>query len=247
MHLNIQCQILIATVMALVNGVSGSSPTEVIDRTFQPRQIAPVSIESTKGHVRFDLNKSALIIIDMQVYFLKDAGAAGLPLVAKMNETIAAFRAAQAPVVWVNWGQRSDMRNFHVYGTPQSWTPPVHGTPDAEIFPGLDFDAKRDIVVEKFRLTGFYRTQLDDILRFDERRTLFFGGVNTDQCVFGTVQDAQFLGYDSFLVKDLCATSSPAFATQMVEFETGTIPGSPGFTAVVNASSLIQALSPSRL
>jgi nicotinamidase-related amidase len=213
-------------------------PTGTIDRTFQPRKFAPATIDTTSARVRFDLNKSALILIDMQVFFLKEENAPGRLLVGKMNETIAAFRAAGAPVVWLNWGQRSDMRNF-----PNTWKPPVHGTPDAAIFPGLDYDAKQDILVEKFRLTGFYRTQLDDILRFDERRTLFFGGVNTDQCVFGTLQDAQFLGYDSFLVSDLCASTSPTFATEMVEFETGAIPGSPGFTGVVNSTSLNKALA----
>ena len=130
------------------------------------------------------------------------------------------------------------MRNF-----PRTWKPPVSGSPDAQIFEGLDYKKEEDILVEKYRLTGFYRTQLDDILRFDERRTLFFAGVNTDQCVFGTLQDAQFLGYDSFLVEDLCATTSPNFATEMVEFETGSIPGSPGLTAVVNSSSLLAAIA----
>jgi nicotinamidase-related amidase len=119
----------------------------------------------------------------------------------------------------------------------------LQGTPQAAIYPTIDVDKEKDIFVEKFRPTGFYRTQLDDILRFDNRRSLFFSGVNTDQCVFGTLQDAQFLGYDAFLVQDLCATTSPTYATDMVTFNTGGKFGSPGFTAVVNASDAIKAVA----
>ena len=43
-------------------------------------------------------------------------------------------------------------------------------------------------------------------------RTLFFGGVNTDQCVAGTMMDAARLGFDTVLVTDLTATTSPQYA-----------------------------------
>ena len=102
----------------------------VIDRTFVPRDLVPKNLLTNKGLVRFDLNKAALVIIDMQVYFLKD-GMPGLALIPRMNATIAAFREAGSPIIWVNWGQRSDMRNF-----PGTWKPPIHGTPDAQIYPG---------------------------------------------------------------------------------------------------------------
>jgi hypothetical protein len=107
----------------------------VIDRTFSPRAIVKSTVETNQGGVMFDLNKAALIIIDMQVFFLKDKDAPGLALIPQMNKTIAAFRQAGAPVVWVNWGVRKDMRNF-----PGQWQPPIHGAPDAEIYPTLDVD-----------------------------------------------------------------------------------------------------------
>ncbi|MFY7780005.1 MAG: cysteine hydrolase family protein, partial [Tagaea sp.] len=40
---------------------------------------------------------------------------------------------------------------------------------------------------------------------------LFFGGVNADQCVLCTLQDANFLGYDCVMVEDCSATTSPQF------------------------------------
>ena len=116
------------------------------------------------------------------------------------------------PVFWVNWGVRPDYLDWPghsaVSGSP--WRPPAAGSAGAELFPGLDFSAAAgDVLVSKFRETGFYRSQLDDVLRFRGARTLFFAGVNTDQCVAGTMLDASRLGYDAFLVTDLTATSSP--------------------------------------
>src|SRR3546814_1009792 len=49
---------------------------------------------------------------------------------------------------------------------------------------------------------------------FLDIRSILFAGVNTDQCVMCTLQDANFLGYGCILVEDCCATSSPDFCTQ---------------------------------
>ena len=63
-------------------------------------------------------------------------------------------------------------------------------------------------------MSGFWDTPLDSILRNLGRTTLFFGGVNADQCVMATLQDANFLGYDCILVKDCTATTSPEYCWQ---------------------------------
>ena len=54
-------------------------------------------------------------------------------------------------------------------------------------------------------------TSLDSILRNLGVTTLLFGGVNADQCVLHTLADANFLGYDTLMVGDCTATTSPAF------------------------------------
>ena len=60
-------------------------------------------------------------------------------------------------------------------------------------------------------MSGFWDTPLDSILRNLGVATVFFGGVNADQCVLATLMDANFLGYDTVLVEDCSATTSPAF------------------------------------
>ena len=54
-------------------------------------------------------------------------------------------------------------------------------------------------------------TPLDSILRNLGKTTLLFAGVNADQCVMATLQDANFHGYDCILVEDCTATTSPDY------------------------------------
>jgi nicotinamidase-related amidase len=62
-------------------------------------------------------------------------------------------------------------------------------------------------------MSGFWDGPLDSILRNLGVTTLLFAGVNLDQCVMCTLQDANFLGYDCVLVEDCAATTSPQFCT----------------------------------
>jgi len=49
-------------------------------------------------------------------------------------------------------------------------------------------------------------------------KTLLFAGVNTDQCVGGSLQDAFSRGYDCLLLSDGCATTSPSHSQQSIVF-----------------------------
>lgn len=52
-------------------------------------------------------------------------------------------------------------------------------------------------------------TPLHRVLK-DDFRTLLFAGVNTDQCVLGTLVDAYNRGFDCVMLEDCCATKTPA-------------------------------------
>jgi nicotinamidase-related amidase len=55
-------------------------------------------------------------------------------------------------------------------------------------------------------------------LQENEVTTLFFGGVNSDQCVWSTLIDAYFKGFDTVYMEDCSATTSPWYAEQMVRY-----------------------------
>ncbi|KAK4973945.1 hypothetical protein LTR28_011212 [Elasticomyces elasticus] len=70
------------------------------------------------------------------------------------------------------------------------------------------------------RLSGLWgaQTPLGLYLQEHEITTLFFGGVNSDQCVWGTLLDAYCKGFDVVYVDDIAATVSPEAAAEMVRY-----------------------------
>lgn len=77
-----------------------------------------------------------------------------------------------------------------------------------------------DTVFHKSRHSGLWQPAcpFSDFLRSRGIRTLLFTGINTDQCVLGTLQDAMYKGWDCILLRDGCATYSPDYARQTSEF-----------------------------
>ena len=196
----------------------------------------PLALDAEPQNLVIDLARTAIIIIDMQNDFCHpdgwlahigvDVGPARAPI-APLRALLPGLRAAGVPVIWVNWGNRPDRLNLspsllHVYkptgeGVGLGDPLPKSGAPVLEkdswaaaVVDELEI-ADDDVRVDKFRMSGFWDTPLDSILRNLGVQTLLFGGVNADQCVLCTLQDANFLGYDCVLVEDCAATTSPDF------------------------------------
>lgn len=77
-----------------------------------------------------------------------------------------------------------------------------------------------DICVDKYRMSGFFDTELDSVLRLHGIDTLFFAGVNVDQCVLATLTDAASLGYNVVLVEGASTTSSPEYCLDATLYNT---------------------------
>jgi len=198
----------------------------------------PVTIPATPQDLRLDLARTALVIVDMQNDFCHRDGwlgsigvdvSPGRNLIAPIRAMLSEARAAGMPVIWVNWGNRPDLLNLgpstlHVYNMTGTGT--GLGDPLANGAPVLEYgswasaildefgDTSGDIHVPKFSMSGFWETHLDSILRNLGVTTLAFAGVNLDQCVLCTLQDASFRGYDCVLLEDCAATTSPGFCTE---------------------------------
>ena len=73
------------------------------------------------------------------------------------------------------------------------------------------------------------------------RNHLLFGGVNADQCVLHTLADANFLGYDTLMVGDCTATTSPAFCWEATLYNVKQI-----FGFVVQSPTILEASAPAK-
>ncbi|KAI1131823.1 Isochorismatase-like protein [Nemania abortiva] len=71
-------------------------------------------------------------------------------------------------------------------------------------------DQEKDIFCAKNRMSGMWTdgTPLHSVVK-DRFRTLLFAGVNTDQCVLGTLVDAYNRSFDCIMLSDCCATPTP--------------------------------------
>ena len=63
-----------------------------------------------------------------------------------------------------------------------------------------------------------YLNQQEPFIRILGRYGRGFAGVNTDQCVGGSLQDAFTKGWDCLLLSDGYATTSPNFAKQCIGY-----------------------------
>jgi nicotinamidase-related amidase len=70
--------------------------------------------------------------------------------------------------------------------------------------------AEGDAWCDKNRMSGLWSEEqpLFRVLTDGGKRTLLFAGVNTDQCVLGTLGDGYNRGWDCVLVEDCCATTT---------------------------------------
>lgn len=198
----------------------------------------PLRCAATPQDVTIDLNRTAIIVVDMQNDFCHadgwlasigvEIGAARAPI-APLQALLPRLRALDVPVIWLNWGNRPDRMNLspsihHVYkphgtGTglgdalPNGAAVLEEGSWAAALVDELEA-SPGDIAISKYRMSGFWDTPLDSILRNLRVETLLFAGVNVDQCVLATLIDANCLGYDCLLVEDCAATTSPGFCAE---------------------------------
>ncbi|MEA5569905.1 isochorismatase family cysteine hydrolase [Calothrix sp. UHCC 0171] len=212
---------------------------EIADITRPPDNPQPVILATATKQVRVDLAKTAILVIDMQNDFchpdgwLAHIGVDVTPArqpIKPLQNLLPALRQVNIPVIWLNWGNRPDLMNIsanvlHVYNPtgegvglgdrlPKNGAEVLmEGSWAAAVVDELE-QLPQDIKVSKYRMSGFWDTPLDSILRNLGRTTLLFAGVNADQCVMATLQDANFLGYDCILVEDCTATTSPEYCWQ---------------------------------
>jgi nicotinamidase-related amidase len=84
----------------------------------------------------------------------------------------------------------------------------VEGTPGQEIIPELAPEAG-DLIVQKYRSSGFWGTNLDMLLRSNVIKTVIMTGCTTEGCVESTARDALFNDYYVVLPEDCVASDDP--------------------------------------
>ena len=216
---------------------------ETADLRRAARPPLPVSLACRPQRLVLDLARTACVVIDMQNDFCSpsgwlaslgvDVGPARSPI-GPLTRLLPLLREVEVPVVWLNWGNRPDRANLppgvlHVYdpdgsGVGLGGLLPASGAPvlergswGARVVDELVVEPG-DLAVDKYRMSGFFDTELDGVLRNLGVTTVLFGGVNVDQCVLATLMDAASLGYDCVLLEDCSATTSPPYCLEATHY-----------------------------
>lgn len=164
------------------------------------QQIAPFNPRRMEFHPQ----ASALLVIDMQRFFLDPASptftCGGLAVIPNLKRLIAAFRAAGRPVIFarhVHHPQRLDA------GIMEWWWEGMclEGTPESEVHPELaPLPGEKQVL--KHRYSAFYNTDLDTVLRCLKVEELVIGGIMSNMCCESTARDAYFRDYRVFFLAD---------------------------------------------
>lgn len=188
-------------------------PAEYQDRAIS-RQGRVHSIE----HVH--LRRTALVIVDMQRYFVEPGYAGASPwgheIIPNVNRLAHALRRAGGSVVWLQMRAPSELddwtalRERHsVSATAARWGSLDPSNVGFELAPGLEVH-EGDLRVVKTRYSAFIAgsSDLDAQLRANSIDTLIVCGVATNACCETTARDAMMLDYRVLMVSDGCAAAT---------------------------------------
>lgn len=185
-----------------------------------------VVIRADPEPVSIDLDRTALLVVDMQNAFASPGGMldlAGIDVapardaVANARLVCEAARSAAVSVIYLAIGYPADGSTT---GGPDSPNPQkelslclvrehpelsgrllTFGTWDFQIVDELAPEPN-DMVIVKSRYSGFHGTNLDSVLRGRGIRNLLFVGIASNVCVESTIRDAYFNEYWPIMIAD---------------------------------------------
>ena len=166
--------------------------------------------ELGKGELSLNLQKTALLLIDLQ----KEGGTsnvAGMDLILqKTASLIKSCRDMDIPIIYTRHINRADAiglankEPLNTQGEPLYY----HEKTDSIEVADPIKPEPHDIIIDKYRYSGFHESSLDLMLKGLGIEHLLIGGVLTDVCVISTVMDAYYRDYQVSLVEDICGTTT---------------------------------------
>jgi len=194
-----------------------------------------VTLAARPQALDIDLDRAALVVVDMQNAFASKGGMldlagfdiSGAAHVIEVNRRlIQAARKARLKVVYLQMSFKSDLSdaggpaspNYHkelalrtMRDRPElAGRLLIDGTWDWQIVDAL-MPEPGDHVVRKTRYSGFCRTDLEGHLLASNIRYLLFTGIATNVCVESTARDAFFSEFWPILVEDAMSHAGPDF------------------------------------
>jgi nicotinamidase-related amidase len=181
---------------------------------------APARWELARG-------RTVLLVIDPQNDFLHEEGwyaQKGIDIghmrriLGPTRELVAEARRKSVPLIWTRHGY-ADAAEVGPFLELRPFLEECglrRGTWGWEIYGELDARPE-DPVVEKKRLSAFFDTNLEKVLRDLDAETVLIAGVLTNQCVAATSKDASFRDFKPIVVEECTGTTLPHLHEPAIE------------------------------
>ena len=158
-------------------------------------------------------SKTALLVVDLQRYFVHPEGKAFLAdafsILPRIASLIDAFRKVRAPIIFT---RQAHEKNTDAGQMGRWWHGKViwEGTEDSQLTADVPRE-ESDTVITKTHYSAFEETSLDDELKSQNIETLVICGVMTNLCVETTARHAFMKGYQIVVVEDACASKNKEY------------------------------------
>ena len=163
------------------------------------------SIAAFNEHeMRLDAGKSALLVVDMQRFFLDPESptftCGGLAILPRVRSMIDAFRLRGRPVIYTKHVHNPDNMDS---GIMRWWWKGMclEGSPESEIHPDVA-PLPGEKVVSKHRYSAFYGTDLEIVLRCLKVEDVVVTGIMTNLCCESTARDAYYRDFRVIMPAD---------------------------------------------
>jgi len=188
------------------------------EQYFTPESIHTLSSRWLKAYARpkrlksqpFDINRAALLVLDMQEYFLNPESHAYIPsakaILPGINLAISYFRTNHRPIIATKHvNSRNDA------GMMASWWSEI--MTESHLLIGLhpDLDLKEEEIIQKKQYDAFYQSELTTFLNTSQIDQLVISGVMTHLCCETTARTAFVQGYEVYFLVDGTATYNQKF------------------------------------
>jgi ureidoacrylate peracid hydrolase len=223
--------------------------------------VIPAEIPADPEPISLDLERTAVLVIDMQNAFASPRGMldlAGVDVsraghaVANARLVCEAARSVGIPIIYLTIGYPADLSTA---GGPDSPNPHkelalrlMRERPELQgkllTFGSWDFEIvdelapePGDLVIVKSRYSGFHGTDLDSVLRSRGIRNLLVTGIASNVCVESTIRDAYFNEYWPVMIDDATMPAGSQEIHDATLYNVRTF-----FGWVTNAEDLVTAL-----
>lgn len=224
--------------------------------------------------IAVDPASTAVIVVDMQNDFGTKGGMfdrAGINIsmiqeaVKPTADVLSAARKAGVKIIYLKMAYQEDLSDLGTEGSPNrvrhlqilhvgdTITAPngsqsrilIRDNWGTDIVPALK-PVDGDVVLYKTRFSGFYKTDLDSVLKQNKIKNLIFTGCTTSICVESTVRDAMFRDYSSVVLED-CTAEPIGYGLPRSNHDASILVIQTLFGWVSNSDEFISAAKPNHL